>query len=164
MSSTFTKLLIQARKDAGLTQEQAARKIGIALRTMANYEAGRIPSDPLVAKMVQVYDCWPLAYAYLSLESSTGRLVAPKIEQIPGIAAGAMQLHISMKQAAMMFDPLENICCDDIISHEEEAAFLQCTSEMEKLVQRYIAMKLAASKQKKSLTAATVKLQKQEVF
>ena len=158
MSSTFTKALIQARKDARLTQEQAAKRIGVALRTMANYEAGRIPSDPLVAKMVQVYDCWPLAYAYLSLESATGRIIIPKIEQIPGIAAGAMQLRISMKQSAMMFDPLENICCDDVISGDEEKVFQQCTSELEKLVQRYIAIKLAASKQKKSLTEATARL------
>lgn len=45
MSSIFTRLAIQARHNAGLTQEAAAERIGVALRTIAHYEAGRIPAD-----------------------------------------------------------------------------------------------------------------------
>ena len=56
MSQAFTKLLIQARKNAGYTQEAAAAILHISLRTIANYEAGRIPTDSIVSEMMRVYN------------------------------------------------------------------------------------------------------------
>lgn len=48
MRDKFTEWLIHSRHVAGLTQEEAAERIGIA-RTLAGYEAGSTPDDVVVA-------------------------------------------------------------------------------------------------------------------
>lgn len=46
-----------ARSSAGLTQEQAAERLGLAVRTLADYEAGRTTPQPeTVCGMVELYD------------------------------------------------------------------------------------------------------------
>lgn len=43
MRDKFTEWLVHSRHEAGLTQEEAAERIGIARRTLAGYEAGSTP-------------------------------------------------------------------------------------------------------------------------
>lgn len=45
-----------ARVNAGLTQKEAAEKLGIALDTLINYEAGRtFPAVPTIQKIESLY-------------------------------------------------------------------------------------------------------------
>jgi transcriptional regulator with XRE-family HTH domain len=45
-----------ARVNAGLSQEEAAKKIGIATSTLRNWEAGKtFPNQPKIEKMCEVY-------------------------------------------------------------------------------------------------------------
>ena len=148
MGSVFTRLAIQARHNAGLTQEAAAERIGVALRTIAHYEAGRIPADDIVARMMQVYRAPYLGYAYLSQESEVGRALLPQITNVSGIASGAMQIRVAIKKAVKMYDRLEEICCDDVVSRDEQRDYERCWSELDNLMASVTAMKFSPRKGK----------------
>ena len=46
-----------ARVNAGLSQEEAAKQIGVAASTLRNWEAGKtFPTQPKIEKMCEVYD------------------------------------------------------------------------------------------------------------
>lgn len=45
-----------ARVNAGLSQEEAAKKIGVAASTLRNWEAGKtFPNQPKIEKLCEVY-------------------------------------------------------------------------------------------------------------
>ena len=45
-----------ARINAGLTQSEAAEKIGVSLSTLKNWEKGKtFPSQPMIDKICEVY-------------------------------------------------------------------------------------------------------------
>ena len=57
MSKRFGIEIKKARKDAGMTQEQAAEALNVSVRTYAKYESGEIlPGDDMVAGMMQVFE------------------------------------------------------------------------------------------------------------
>ena len=121
MTKRFGIEIKKARKDAGMTQEQAAEALNVSVRTYAKYEGGEIlPGDDMVAGMMQVFENPCLGYAYLSKESAVGRMILPKIGKIPGVAAGAMQYHVALADANSDCIRLERICCDDKITMAEE--------------------------------------------
>ena len=46
-----------ARGNANLSQQEAARRIGVAASTLRNWEAGKtFPNQPKIEKMCEVYD------------------------------------------------------------------------------------------------------------
>lgn len=48
--------LKSARVNVGLTQKQAAEKIGVTVDTLSNYERGKsYPDVPIIVRMEQVY-------------------------------------------------------------------------------------------------------------
>lgn len=123
MSKRFGLEIKKARKSAGMTQEHAAEELDVSVRTYAKYESGEIlPGDDMVAAMMQVFDNPCLGYAYLQNESAVGRLILPKIRDLPGVAAGAMQYHLALADANSDCIRLERICCDDKITAAEEPA------------------------------------------
>ena len=54
MIKDFGLLLIEARKSAGYTQEQASELLDISVRTLAKYEANQI--RPTIDKMNDIFD------------------------------------------------------------------------------------------------------------
>lgn len=157
MNTSFTTMMVLARKSAGLTQEKAADLIGLSRRGLAYYEQGRIPTDQVMARMMTVYDSPALGYAYLSTQFATGKALLPQMRLV-GVSAGAMQLHITMKQAVNEYERLEKICCDDIITLEEAGEYADCLQTFKNLVGTIVSMALIKPQQKKSLTEATARL------
>lgn len=157
MKEPFTNLMVLARKSVHLTQEQAAERIGISRGWLARYEQGQIPTDPIMARMIVAYDAPALGYAYLSSQSPTGRVLLPPARLV-GVSAGAMQLHITMKQAVNEYERLEKICCDDVITLEEAGEYADCLQTFKNLVGTIVSMALIKPQQKKSLTEATARL------
>lgn len=46
-----------ARVNAGLTQEQAAKKLGVSRSTLQNWETGKsFPKQPNICAMCEIYD------------------------------------------------------------------------------------------------------------
>ena len=69
-----------SRLNAGLTQERAAEHLGIAVRTLSDYENGHVrPHDDLVLAMMDVYGCPPLGYLHM-YDSSLGKRVLTDIQ------------------------------------------------------------------------------------
>lgn len=60
-----------ARVNAGLTQKEAAEKLGIALDTLINYEAGRtFPAVPTIQKIESLYNVSYNEINFLCLEKT----------------------------------------------------------------------------------------------
>ena len=55
----MTNRLLEARKEAGLTQEEVAKAIGVTLRTYRRYEEKGANSMrlPVLVKLVDLYGC-----------------------------------------------------------------------------------------------------------
>lgn len=53
----MTKITLKAaRVNAGLTQEEAAKRLGIATSTLRNWESGiTFPTQPKIEKLCEVY-------------------------------------------------------------------------------------------------------------
>ncbi len=141
MRDKFTEWLIHSRHVAGMTQEEAAERIGIARRTLAGYEAGSTPDDDVVACIVRVYDAYKLGYAYLVERTLTGRLILPDIQTV-GVASGVITLHIQLGKMCKAYEKLETICADDIISREELPSYCRCMNELDNLITAAVGMKI----------------------
>ena len=62
MNDEYRTMYARHRKAAGLTQEKAAELLGVAVRTLANWEAGiYVPPDDKVALMCDAYPAPTLA-------------------------------------------------------------------------------------------------------
>lgn len=161
MSKRFGIEIKKARKDAGMTQEQAAEALNVSVRTYAKYESGEIlPGDDMVAGMMQVFENPCLGYAYLSKESAVGRLILPKIGKLPGVAAGAMQYHVALADANSDCIQLERICCDDKITMAEERDLSPIVEKIFDLAGKGLTLYLTCPKraQKKNRSAATERI------
>lgn len=154
MNNQFSFLLAAARKNAGYTQEQAAERLNVATRTLAWYEQGRIPPDNIMAHMMRLYNNAAIGYEYLASISEVGKLILPELREIPGVAAGTMQLHIAIKKAVSVYETLEQVCCDDVIDADEEDSYRQCWQELDMLMQDLVALKMCRVKKKSPAVAA----------
>lgn len=154
MSKRFGIEIKKARKDAGMTQEQAAEALNVSVRTYAKYEGGEIiPCDDMVAAMMRIFDNPCLGYTYLSQESEVGRMILPKIGKIPGVAAGAMQYHIALAEANNDSMKLEKICCDDKIDAYEALAIQPLIDKIFELAGRGLTLWLTCPKRTQKRTA-----------
>ena len=62
MAKTVAEILVELRKEKGLTQDEAADRIGIARSTLSGYELGlRNPKYGTLKKFAEFYDV-PLSY------------------------------------------------------------------------------------------------------
>ncbi|MEZ2283175.1 helix-turn-helix domain-containing protein [Microcoleus sp.] len=50
---------VELRKKLGLTQREAAKKLGIRESTLSNWETGKVPHVPpsVIKKMMELYGC-----------------------------------------------------------------------------------------------------------
>lgn len=61
-----------ARVNKGLSQKEAAKKIGISVDTLSNYERGKsFPDVPTIQRIEQVYEC--LYYDIIFLPENTDK-------------------------------------------------------------------------------------------
>ena len=86
------------RRAAGITQEMAAELLGVAVRTVANWETGiYIPPDDKVALMCDAYPAPTLAIEHLRASSSLAAGLIPEASQLP-LAQAVAQLLYCMRQ------------------------------------------------------------------
>ena len=69
---TFAQKLIQARKDAGYTQETAAGLMGINRNTLASYETGR--NEPKIEMLGKLADFYEVSTDWLIGTKGTNRI------------------------------------------------------------------------------------------
>jgi len=92
MPGEYPTIYQKARKTTTLTQEQAAEQLFISVESIKAYEQGqRIPPNPIVAKMAEIYDtAW---LAMLHLQSTEGGLgVLPENTGVQSLPTAAIML------------------------------------------------------------------------
>ena len=73
-------IYLAARQASGLTQERAAERIPVSVRSLADYEAGvRRPTTETVVRMVEIYDAQYLAYQHLRETSDLAQRLIPDV-------------------------------------------------------------------------------------
>lgn len=145
MSENFGKLIQKARKAAGLTQEQAAERIGVSVRTLAKYESYEVlPTDHTVARMIHIFNDKTLGYTYFAQETEVGCSIFEPIPEASGIAAKALQYHLALLKAIEDYRQLESICCDDRITLEEKSVFSVIAQRCKELAAKAHAIALLA--------------------
>ena len=118
----FSMLLVKARKERRLTQEQACLLIGIAdTSTLSKWETGKdIPSEKMASKIVQAYDEPLLGYVYLHECTELGRLVLPPIvhTDLDNLTLRFQKEYDDIKRIQM---DMISIACDGTVEeHEQE--------------------------------------------
>lgn len=110
-----------ARRNAGLTQEQAAEQLYISVRSLAEYEAGRtIPPDDVVCRMVEAYKAKHLAYLHLKNSTEVGRRFLPDLH-ILDLPRSVLKLQKEVKDVTDINPEIVDVACDgEIEEHEHE--------------------------------------------
>ena len=92
MPGCYPTIYQKARKTTTLTQEQAAEQLFISVESIKAYEQGqRIPPNPIVAKMAEIYDTAWLAMQHL--QTTAGDLsVLPEDIRIQTLPTAAIML------------------------------------------------------------------------
>lgn len=119
---TFSALLVQARKERGLTQDQACLLIGIAdTSTLSKWETSKeIPSEEMTSKIVQAYDEPLLGYVYLHECTELGRMVLPAIvyTELDNLTLRFQKEYDDIKRIQM--DMIAIACDCTVEEHEQE--------------------------------------------
>lgn len=90
----YRSMYARHRKAAGITQEKAAELLGVAVRTLANWEAGiYTPPDDMVARMCDAYPAPMLALEHLRASSALAAGLIPEAAQLPLAQAVAQLLY-----------------------------------------------------------------------
>ena len=133
------------RKAAGMTQERAAELLGVAVRTLAAWEAGERPVPELrVADMVDLYGTPYLAIQHLRLYSALGPQVLPSVERVP-LPQAVCQLLSSIRavEQARAGDRLLQIAADGRVDEMESTEFELLMAELEPIIAAVMSIKYA---------------------
>ena len=92
MPGQYPTIYQKARKTTALTQEQAAEQLFISVESIKAYEQGqRIPPNPIVAKMAEIYDAGWLAMLHLQYTEG-GLGVLPERVSVQTLPTAAIML------------------------------------------------------------------------
>ncbi|WP_410495789.1 helix-turn-helix transcriptional regulator [Cellulosilyticum sp. ST5] len=77
----FTRLIVKARKERRLSQQEACELLGISdASTLSKFENGiKIPGEDIVVRMVAVYDEPFIGYMYLKECTKIGEMLLPNV-------------------------------------------------------------------------------------
>lgn len=136
------------REAAGFTQEHAAPMLGVSLRSLADYEAGRtaVPND-VAYRMVTVYNAPYLAVQHLHQASDLGALVVPAIDPCDLQTASLRLINRVLEFADQHRDrQLMQIAEDGVISESERPMFDAILADLDALIKAGTEVKLAREK------------------
>lgn len=120
----------QARKEAGMTLEEAAWRLNVAPRTLGKYEAGclRVPPE-IVLAMGQLYAKPELPLHHCAMKCAIGQVYHPVFE-VGNIATGTLQLQNELHDVNLRLHELIRIAADGQITPEELPAFETILQEL----------------------------------
>jgi len=121
MKQSCENIYKNARRAAGLTQEQAAEQLFISVRSLVDYESGKtLPPDDVVCRMVEVYGSKPLAYLHLKNSTEVGRRFLPELN-ILDLPRSVLKLQKEVKDITDIQHQMVDVACDGVVdSHEKE--------------------------------------------
>lgn len=145
MNDEYRTMYARHRRAAGKTQEAAAELLGVAVRTLANWEAGvTIPPDDKVALMCDIYNSNTLAVEHLRATTSLARGLLPEVAQLP-LAQAVVQLLYRLQEFNAKHRPedLMAISSNGRVDESEELTFAEINSELQDIVQAALQLKYA---------------------
>ena len=136
----------EARKEAGLTLEEAAWRLNVAPRTLGKYEAGelRVPPETVFC-MGQIYNKPELPLHHCAEKCAIGRVYHPVFE-IGNVATGTLQLMQELQDVNEQMNALIRIAADGRITPDEIPEFEAILQELTELGEAIERMKLLAIK------------------
>jgi transcriptional regulator with XRE-family HTH domain len=122
-----------ARKRVGLSMEEAAQRLYIGSRTLADYETGRTIAPPdVVMRMAEVYQEPTLPADYCSKVCPIGQVLAHGVDRSE-FAVTVLRVLKEFADVERLKDNLIQIASDGKISSQEEAEFRAIMKEMVEL-------------------------------
>lgn len=133
MHNKCTNIYKFARSNTSLTQREAAEKMFISLRSIADYETNKTtPPDDVVCMMVEVYNTSWLAYEHLRTSTEVGRKHLPKIHH-SDIAKSVLKFQKEVNDLENISSDMITIACDGIIETHERNRWDEVTKEIEEV-------------------------------
>ncbi len=122
-----------ARNAAGLSREEAAHRLYVGTRTLADYEAGRTLAPPdVVMRMAEVYQEPALSADYCSKICPIGQVLAHSLERSE-FAVTVLRVLKEFADVEQLKDRLIHIAADGKLCRQEQAEFAAIMREMVEL-------------------------------
>lgn len=123
-----------ARRNAGMTQEQAAEQLYVSVRSIAEYEAGRTtPPDDVVCRMIDVYGDRSLAYMHLKQSTEVGRRYLPDLH-ILDLPRSVLKLQKEVKDVMDVNSRMIDVACDGVVDTHEQETWQNVIKELMEMV------------------------------
>lgn len=145
MLSNDRNIYQTARKAAGLTQEKAAEKLGIDVRSLRAYEGGeRLPPDDVADLMVILYDSQYLGLQHLRASAELARNIIPAVKEVP-LPQAIMHLldHVYAFADEHRDRQLIAIGADGRIDEDERPLFDEISRDLEEIIEAAMAVRYA---------------------
>lgn len=140
------------RHVAGFTQEEAADRLHISVRSLAAYESGQtIPSDELVCAMAEIYESPELVWLHLKHNTKYG-VHLPDI-QLYELPTAVLKLQKEASHLNNVQMDMVEIACDGVVEADEAPVWGRVKGELQDLVGAALAV-LYTRKEKRPLEAA----------
>lgn len=134
MKENFTNIYKSARRDAGITQEQAAEQLYVSTRSLAEYEAGRtIPPCDVVCRMVEVYGAKHLAYLHLKQSTEVGCRFLPELH-ILDLPRSVLRLQKEVADVNGIHREMVDVVCDGMVEEHEHGIWQSIEKELMEMV------------------------------
>ena len=139
-------IYLTARLASGLTQERAAERIPVSVRSLADYEAGiRRPNADTVVRMADIYDARYLAYQHLRETSDLAQQLIPDVAGVELPEATLQLLEAIYAFADAHFDRrLIAIARDGKIDEKERLEFDRIAAHLQDIVRCALAVNYGA--------------------
>ena len=140
-------MLRAARNAAGLSREEAAHRIYIGTRTLADYESGRTVAPPdVVMRMAEVYRQPELTADYCAKVCPIGQVLAHSLDRSE-FAISVLRLLKEFDDVKKLLNDLTRIAADGQVNAHEMDEFREIMREMIELERQIGELKFFALRQ-----------------
>ena len=140
-------MLRTARNNAGLSREEAAHRLYVGTRTLADYESGRTIAPPeVVMKMAEVYREPALPADYCAILCPIGQVLAHSLDRSE-FAVTVLRLLKEFTDVEHLRDSLIHIASDGRVNPHEVDEFREIMREMIELERQIEELKFFALRQ-----------------
>lgn len=143
MQDNYRNICKIGRTTAGMTQERWAEALDYSVESVRLCEAGKMmPSDDVVARMVEVSGLQVLGYWHLLNKSRMAAQILPEVESTP-LPQAVIQLILRVREFSEQHTKLLEIAADGRIDNLERPAFDAIVKDLDDVVRAAMQLKYA---------------------
>lgn len=145
MKYDFRNISRIGRQTAGLTQARWAEAIDVSVEAVGQYETGVImPSDDVVARMVEVSGLTVLGYWHLLNKSRVAADLLPDVQEVPLTQAVLGLLHeLQTWDDRHSSSSLISLTQDGTITADEDKVYSNILDDLERIVEAALRLRFA---------------------